>query len=209
MLSYQSIREFVGRCQSEVTRLNVAVLNAGMVRSEFIINESTGHEQMFQVNYLSTALLSLLLLPVLTTKRDSNGPPSRLTVVSSGMSLLSKFANHQSNPLIPTFDNEKGWGINAASEQYGVTKTLLSSFMLTLSSRVRAADVIINTVDPGLVGGSSLHRTIKGPAKAVMALMKAATARSLEQGAWTYVDAAVVKGAESHGSFVMDWKIAP
>jgi hypothetical protein len=31
----------------------------------------------------------------------------------------------------------------------------------------------------------------------------------VEVGSSTYVDAAVVKGKESHGCYVMDWKILP
>ncbi|KAF2684538.1 putative short-chain dehydrogenase/reductase family protein [Lentithecium fluviatile CBS 122367] len=211
MSSYPSIQSFAQRCSKELSRLDIAILNAGMTQLDFKRNESTSHEEIFQVNYLSTALLAFLLLPALAKgrKQAKDLSPSRLTIVSSGTALISTFPNHAANPLIPSFDKSQGWNLAAANERYSVTKTLLLMFVLKLSTVVPSATTIVNTVDPGLVGGSGLHRNMKGAVKAVLGAMKIATARSLEHGAWTYVDAAVVKGAESHGSFLMDWKIAP
>jgi hypothetical protein len=39
--------------------------------------------------------------------------------------------------------------------------------------------------------------------------MKSLLGRTLEVGASTYVDAAVVKGKESHGSYIADWEVKP
>lgn len=81
--------------------------------------------------------------------------------------------------------------------------------MYELRNYVSAEDVIVNLVCPGLVKGTELQR--EWP-KAVMWIAKTFTAipaRSTEVGASTYVDAVVVKGKESHGSFLMSWKVAP
>jgi hypothetical protein len=70
-------------------------------------------------------------------------------------------------------------------------------------------DVIANIVDPGYCKGSGLHRDAKGLMGLVLSLSKKLTGRTLDEGAWAYVDAAVVKGEESSGCFVMDWEIRP
>ena len=67
MASYDSIRAFVEKCNT-MKRLDIAILNSGLAMIPFSIVKETGHEEMFQVNYLSTVLLAILLLPVLKSK---------------------------------------------------------------------------------------------------------------------------------------------
>ncbi|CAI6339513.1 unnamed protein product [Periconia digitata] len=208
MLSYDSIQAFAQRCSTELPRVDIAILNAGLTTPDFVINKSTGHETVFQVNYLSTVFLSLLLLPSLKTKSSSD-LPGRLTIVSSGLSIHSNFPNYTSVPLIPSFDDGKGWNLSAATERYNVSKTLETMFVLKLSEHVQPSKVIVNAVDPGFCAGTDLHRSLSGPLKAIFGAAKMAIARPLEQGAWTYIDAAVGKGQESHGCFLSDWQIKP
>ncbi|KAF2003790.1 short-chain dehydrogenase/reductase family protein, partial [Amniculicola lignicola CBS 123094] len=208
MLSYKSIEGFVERCQ-KLKRLDVAVLNAWMTSPMFNINQSTGHEEIFQVNYLSTAMLSILLLPILSQQTPDKRTPGRLTIVSSGVGLISKFPNLKAAPLIPSFEYGTGWNINAATERYGSSKTVLLMFVSKVSELIDAGKVVINAVDPGFVQGTGLHRHMGGGFRAIFAIMKMVSARSLEQGAWAYVDAAVVRGGETHGSFLMDYKVCP
>src|SRR4051794_26079245 len=92
------------------------ILNAGLSQIKFRINESTGHEEVFQVNYLSTALLAMLLLPTLKEKR-ANGLPGRLTIVSFGLAFTATFANQDAEPLISSFDDPAGWNISVASDR--------------------------------------------------------------------------------------------
>ena len=216
MGDYASIQAFARRCETDLERLDIAVLNAATIHIDFIKNAHTGHEEMFQINYLSTALLAILLLPALKPKKGVEGSmssgvpaPGRLTIVSSGLSLTSAFSNHAADPLIPSFNSSHGWGVAAVNERYSVTKTLLVMFVQKASEYVRSTDVVINAVDPGLVKDTGLHRNVKGVGRAFMGAIKMAAGRTMEQGAWTYVDAAVVKDESSHGSFVMDWKICP
>ncbi|PVI06763.1 putative short-chain dehydrogenase/reductase family protein [Periconia macrospinosa] len=206
MLSYDSIQSFAQRCSTELKRVNIAILNAGITAKDFTINKSTGHEMIFQVNYLSTAFLSLLLLPSLKKKSPSDAP-GRLTVVSSGLGAYSEFKNYASVPLIPSFDDGNGWSISAAAERYNVSKTLVFMFVLKLGEHVESSEVIINTVDPGFCAGTDLHRNLGGPLKAIFGTAKVLIARSLEHGSWTYIDAAVGKGEESHGCLVSDWEL--
>lgn len=50
------------------------------------------YEGVIQVNYLSTALLTILLLPILKAKSPA-GSPSRLTIAGAALALAAKFPN--------------------------------------------------------------------------------------------------------------------
>lgn len=208
MLSYQSVEAFSNRCAA-LPRLHIAILNAGLNKLDFATSPWTGHEEVLQVNYLSTTLLATLLLPILKTS-SAQGSPGRLTVVGSAMGLNAKFPERDAVPLLPALDKE--WkGIAASSERYSVSKTLVFILVLKLSQIVSAEDVIINTVDPGFSGTTSFGRDAQahGGLRLAMGALHAIMGRTPEQGAWVYVDAAVTKGKETHGSFITNWDIYP
>lgn len=202
MSSYASIQTFAQR----VPKLDIAILNAGMspgLSPSF--NKETGHEETVQVNYLSTALLSILLLPALTPMPPST-TPGRLTIVGSGTAFFASFANHTADPLLPSFDVSFS-GFAAASERYSTSKVLVMMLVHKLSQFVPASSVIINTVEPGLTSGTGLHRDLSGGGKILMGVMKKAMSKTPEQAAYTYIDAIGEKGPESHGGFVMFWEV--
>ncbi|KAK4148394.1 hypothetical protein C8A00DRAFT_47714 [Chaetomidium leptoderma] len=202
MGDYDSILTFMRRVEG----LDIVILNAGMATTEFALNKKTGHCQVVQVNYLSTFLLAILLLPVL---RDREGKaPGRLTIVGSGAVFAAGLPNRGKRPFLKSFDDlaVQGWD---ASERYFSSKVLGMLFFVRLFEHLPPAEeVVVNIVDPGFCKGTQLHREARGLMSAVMSTAKALTGRSLEDGAWTYIDAAVVQGKESHGCFVMDWGIS-
>ena len=205
MESYSSIQDFAHRVKS-LPRIDLVILNAGLTRDSFKLNSTTKHEEVIQINFLSTMLLAVLLLPAL----KSNSPaskPGRLTIINSGLSLHAKFPQHKSTRIIPAFDIEETYDAN---DQYCSSKFLAHLFLDKLAQYVSSEDVVINAVDPGLVKGTELHRNIQsGVIDSVLSVVKTVSGRNLEQGASTYVDAAVVKGKETHGSFIMDWRVFP
>lgn len=68
--SYNSIREFAERCAT-LRRIDIVILNAAIAPNpSFTPVTGTGHELSMQVNYLSTALLDILLLPILKAKKQ-------------------------------------------------------------------------------------------------------------------------------------------
>lgn len=203
MTSYDSIQSFASRVEKNLSRLDMAILNSGLTKSDFQIVPG-GHEEVIQVNYISTVLLSILLLPLL--KRKPTSGPGRLTIVGSGTAYAASFANRNEVPLLKSFDNSAGWD---PSERYWVSKLLLHYFMVKIVNYVDPKDVIVNLVDPGLCKGSGLMREAKGVIKVAGWIMKALLARTLEVGSTTYVDAVEIKDAESHGSYIMDWQIFP
>ena len=202
MLSYASIQSFAARCAT-LTRLDLAILNAGLMKQQFDIGPE-GHEESFQVNYLSTALLAMLLLPTLKSKSLPE-KPGRLTIVSSAAAIGAKYHHRNERPYLPTFSNKALWD---PIENYSATKGIIHFWLVKIVEIVKADDVVINLVDPGLVKGTSLHQGTNHFVQAVFGVVKVALGRSLEVGSSTFVDAAIVKGPESHGCFVQDWNIA-
>lgn len=83
MSSYDSIRAFVVQVE-KLERLDIAILNAGVRKMKLELVRSTGHEETIQVNYISMALLCILLLPLL--KRKSAEGSGRISIISSGAS---------------------------------------------------------------------------------------------------------------------------
>ena len=171
---------------------------------KFEIVPSTGHEETVQINYLSTALLCILLLPIL--KRNASDGPGRMTISSSGLAFAAKFRNRAVSPLLASFDKAENFD---TLDQYNTSKLLGMMFFNQLINYVSADDVVVNLVDPGFVRDTGLSRELSFVQSVFMAAWKQIAARSVAVGASTYVDAAVVKGKESHGCYVMSWKISP
>ncbi len=63
-MSVCSVKAFAARCASELNRLDIACLNAGITGLSWKQTED-GWEENFQVNNLSTGLLGVLLVPTL------------------------------------------------------------------------------------------------------------------------------------------------
>ncbi|KAH7148291.1 hypothetical protein EDB81DRAFT_688196 [Dactylonectria macrodidyma] len=203
MLSYESVQAFAANCET-LDRIDFAILNAGLIEDKFKLGPE-GHEVMFQVNYLSTILLAVLLLPTLKRKAPS-GSPGRLTIVNSGTALMPKFPNTPSDQVLPECDDASKF---VAMNSYARTKALAHFWIVKLAERVSAKDVVVNLVDPGLVKGTDLHRSMNPFVRPIITAVKSLTGRTMEQGASTFIQAAVVLGEETHGSYLMDWIIFP
>jgi len=215
MTSYDSVQALAKRATAEFSgnkRLDIAILNAAVISPQLDVVKATGHCNVIQVNYISTVLLAILLIPVLRYRPvgdKADCSPGRLSIVNSGMAYAGKFANKDKRPFLASFDDPKTWD---ASNQYAESKTLGHLFLVRLLDHLPAGiedEVVINLVDPGLCKGTALHRDANGFMAFFLNVSKALTGRSLEDGAWTYVDAILTKGKESHGCFIMDWEIRP
>ncbi|KUL90964.1 hypothetical protein ZTR_00809 [Talaromyces verruculosus] len=189
MSCYSSIQTFARKVENLLTRIDFVLLNAGVRKVDFTIIESTGHEENVQVNYLSTMLLAVLLLPILKAKRVLGAAPAHLTIVNSMLSLGVTVSNKNGISLFQSFDNPRNF---SAVQQYNLTKLLAHMFLWDLVDYISADDVIVNLVDPAFVKGTDLLREVPGP-----------------DGASCIIDAMVSKGKESHGCFLMSWKIHP
>jgi NAD(P)-dependent dehydrogenase (short-subunit alcohol dehydrogenase family) len=88
MSSYVSIQAFARLVQSQLSRIDIVILNAGVKNISFNLVKSTGHEEVFQVNYLSTMLLTFLIPPILKAKGPP-GEPAHLTIVNAALTIAA------------------------------------------------------------------------------------------------------------------------
>ena len=207
MLSYDSVQDFAKQCEG-LERIDFAILGAGVLPSDFRLNPSTGHELTIQVHYWSTALLSLLLLPILKEKHVE-GKPAHLTIISSDLAHVAEFKESSSQPLLPAFDKPVSWSPNMATERYNSCKVLLMMFVLKLKDIVDPADVIVNSVCPGMSKPTANERDQPWIFQSITRLLRTLLGRPLEACAWIYLNAAVEQGPKSHGSYLASWQISP
>lgn len=112
---FESVKSFVRALNETTTRLDVALLNAGLANPSFQ-QSAAGWEMGLQVNVLSTALMAILLLPLLrataatTAATTPKTTPPRLTFVNSfGHMLAERKWLHPSGSLIELADDKRWW----------------------------------------------------------------------------------------------------
>lgn len=204
MLSYESVLAFAKRAET-LPKLDFAILNAGMAKFQMEINPSTGYEETLQVNHISTALLAILLLPVLRAGRRSGlKEPGRLTIVSSETAFWAAFNEQKFDPLLPSFNDPKLYN---SVDRYYTSKLLELIFLREFSRQVSASEVVINAVNPGFCYGSGLHRHATGIFGTVLGGYKRVVGRSSSVGARTLVNAAVVQVNSTHGKYLSDNRV--
>lgn len=206
MDSYESVRAFAKRC-ADLPRLDMAILNAGIMNPSFQLSAS-GHESTMQVNYYSTALLAILLLKVLASeknrrvKRYTQTPV--LTVVHSDTAYWAKL--NTTEPVVGMFDDTEKF---AQPGIYETSKLLITIFVKMLASMVDPDKVLVHLVNPGMTKGTAFFDSSSLPVRMVLNLIQAMFARRADVAATTLVDAVVARGPESHGSFLSEWVIKP
>lgn len=169
--SFGSVQAFAARVHkhvvSEGRRLDMAIMNAGIASVEYAVT-SDGWERGMQVNVLSTALLSLKLLPLLlrTKERDPSAQP-HLTILASNIHKSVKFSEQDEENILKVLNDEEQWrksqAAGGATERYGVTK-LMDIFISMEIARLVPRDyfgtplVIVNSVTPGFCKSDLLTR---------------------------------------------------
>lgn len=209
MENYSSIRGFVDRCESALQRIDFVILNAGLAAASFTKSQ-TGHELDIQVNYLSTVLLTVLMLPVLNAKGPlPTGRAPRLTAVSSATARNVKFLNRDKRPLLPSFDDTTITPWDAA-DRYGVSKLLGQLTIERIAERyINPSKVVLTLVEPGWVRSTGLNQGLPWAIRGLVHGILRVAGRSIDQGAATYFDAVVLQDEHSHGSYIMNCKPAP
>ena len=206
MLSYDSIVNFANRAET-LDRLDIAILSAGHYRELEHFTSSTGYEDCIQVNYLSTMLLTVLLLPSLKSKSDID-LPGRLVIVSSDTAAWAKFQERTKRPLLDIYKKKSvNW---SHAERYGTSKLLGQLFVHKLVETVPAYAVTIGLVNPGLCYGT---RMLKDGDGRLLGLLYKIGFRILGKapslGALAIVHAAVSFGEAVHGQYTEDGQIRP
>ncbi|KAH7906760.1 hypothetical protein BJ138DRAFT_1174848 [Hygrophoropsis aurantiaca] len=208
LTDFSTVKAFADRFNEEGgKKIDILVMNAGILKSQYL-QTADGWEETVQVNHLSTALLSILLLPNLC--EQGNQLASRLVIVSSDVHYWAEFQPEILNskePLRILSSKEYSTPKNMKN-RYFETKLLNVFFVRALSAHLssRSAPTVV-AVNPGFCY-SQLRRSMNdylGLSIFNFCLEKA-FARTSEQGGRQLVYGAVHgRGDEEekmHGSFV-------
>lgn len=190
-----------GQQAQGLDHLDVAILNAGVFSFNFATAPATGHETMLQVNHLSTALLSAILLPILQNTAQVQGRPSRLTFTSSEIHMWTPFKESTKPVIFNEIDDPDKFEL---WRSYANSKLLNVFWAQELSRRIKADEVTINLLNPGSVD-SGLHRDFN---KAVQMFDKI-VGRTPDEAARLLLDAALVQGVSTHGKYLSENKVTP
>lgn len=211
MESYVSVIAFAERAFKDLKRLDIVILNAGTLQANAYQAAYTEHEIMFQVNYLSTALLARLFVPVLR-KRSPKGIPGRLTVASA---YISPWKERQDDP--PTWESmdslvrlrTKDINSQLLMERFRLAGRLLQMVLYDLSRSVSHTEVIVNAVCNLSVRDTQLYNSIEHmpPLHLAIRAANALCGKSLEQAAQSYIHAVAVAGKRSHGEAIVNFGI--
>ncbi|KAJ3556540.1 hypothetical protein NM688_g1968 [Phlebia brevispora] len=189
--NFNSVRTYVESFKDEP--LDILVANAGMAIRKYEETED-GWESSLQVNHLSTALLSILLLPNLVRTAQQNGTHSRLVIVSSDTHFWTKFDEELlDSPNILRKLNDKEYCVTQGmAHRYADTKLLNILFTRALSEHLPAIIPVVPTVvNPGYCR-SELRRNISSLSSIIQyAFMDLLVGRTAEQGARQLVWAAL------------------
>lgn len=182
-------------------------MNAGVYKVNLTFSPATSFEEDVQVNYLSTDLLAILLLPVLKAKKS--GPaPGRITIVSSDTAAWAKFTEKTADPLLPAFKTTPSkWDMQ---ERYSTSKLLGQLFLSELAKQVHPSVATIDCVNPGFCYGYGLQRDGAGTLLGFfVGLLTRIIGLPCNVGARPLIAAAVKFGDEVHGQYVEDNKVRP
>ena len=130
-----SVRQFADAFLAEVPRLDVLVLNAGIMATDRRVTED-GFELMFQVNHLGHFLLTRLLQPLLEASA-----PSRVVVVAS--------VAHKRGAL--DFDDLQSENDYSGMRAYATSKLANVLFASELARHLDGTGVTVNSLHPGTV----------------------------------------------------------
>lgn len=144
LASPASIRSFVAALAERRIRIRVLINNAGILCDRFETN-AEGREVSLAVNYLGPALLSLLIIPLMS------GPKAR--IINTGS--LSYRIGHIEDDF---------FSLSSADfhpiRRYSDTKLALILFSLELARRLEGRGISVHAIDPGIVntGMITMHR---------------------------------------------------
>lgn len=206
--SYESVTAFAERVKS-LERVDFVNLNIGIAPIERRFNEHTGHDEIIQVNYLSTALLAFLLLPIVKEKRANQPRPSRITFTNSEASAWTKFKERKAEgPLLAALD-DKDTKVDMADRMW-LSKLLGQFFLVKLAAEVPPSIALINAASPSAIHDSEFNRDFdKTWLGAFIKFILRRLATTSEMGARMITDAIVHHGEETHGHFLSFQKLVP
>lgn len=105
LCSYNSVQAFAERVTKRLERLDALVSNAGINISAFELAED--NESITTVNFISTFLLALLLLPKLRETSLNHNKDAVVTFVGSFLHLVARFEERKAPNILEVCANPK------------------------------------------------------------------------------------------------------
>ncbi|KAI0344677.1 NAD(P)-binding protein [Trametopsis cervina] len=191
--SFASVVTFTRRLKGEP--IDILVLNAAVV-TYLYQPTGDGWEEGLQVNHLSTALLSFLLVPNLLKAAETHSSTSRLVVVASEVHYWRRFDEQiVQNGVLAQLNTEEYCTSEVMATRYFDTKLLNVLFTRAFSQHLTntyASSVVPTCANPGLCNtGLTSNIPIPFIQRTRMNVMQAIMGRTAEQGARQLVWAAL------------------
>ncbi|EJD48791.1 putative short-chain dehydrogenase [Auricularia subglabra TFB-10046 SS5] len=205
MASYASVQAFAERASSELERLDIAMLNAGVAAFSFELYELD--ESTITVNVVSTMLLAALLVPTLRRSALEHHIEPVMSIVGSGIHLYASFPERHAENIFAAMSDPAHADMDG---RYTLSKLVQLLAVREFADLVNGGGkpfVIVNTLNPGLCT-TELVRGAKGLFKLGTQISKALLAWTAEEGSRTLVHASTA-GKESHGAYLSAAKIKP
>ncbi|KAI0092207.1 hypothetical protein BDY19DRAFT_990939 [Irpex rosettiformis] len=188
---FESVVSFAKRLVDEP--IDILVANAAVALGEYVAT-TDGWEQTIQVNHLSTALLSFLLVPNLVKASKLHDSCSRLVVVSSEVHCWASFDDELMNTnILATLSDKEYCTPERMAHHYEASKLLNVLFTRAFSHHLSpsySSSLIPDVVNPGLCV-SELARNAPLAFKIRIKILHTLFARTAEQGARQVVWAAL------------------
>jgi NAD(P)-dependent dehydrogenase (short-subunit alcohol dehydrogenase family) len=133
MSRFTSVDEFGRRVDRELPRLDIAVLNAGVLDQGYKVSPD-GWETMLQVNLLSTMLLALLLTPKLKASRSETSRAHLTVVASTGhLDVMPRVPSEGEGTMLQSYNKKEGF---AMMERYSLSKLFVMWVTRVLAAQV-------------------------------------------------------------------------
>ncbi|KAL4994099.1 NAD(P)-binding protein [Aspergillus recurvatus] len=204
--SFASVQAFADRVKKYVGdggRVDFAIINSGVASADWA-TATDRWERGLQANVLSTALLSLEILPLLIHSKEEQ-PWSKpcLTIVASDIHKSAQFRERKSENILSALNNQEQWRTSqsrgGATERYAVTKLLdiyLAKEIARIVPRKENDDplVVVNCVASGY-SEPWVTKTVENTGT-----------RTVDEAGKTLLHA-VTQGPESHGEWLEDLAI--
>lgn len=104
LASYDSVKDFARRANSELKRLDKVIENAGLSFDKWTVAE--GSETTITVNVIGTFLVAVLLLPKMRESAEVMGTKPTLTVLTSDLHAMAKFKESEAEDVFGELERE-------------------------------------------------------------------------------------------------------
>lgn len=204
MDSYDSVKAFANRVSIELPRLDGVLANAGVMTTQWSLRE--GYEKTLNVNFISTFLLYMLLLPTMRESGRVTGHACRFVIPNSAlynMAPLEELDPDKNPSIIGRLNNERTANM---SGRYPLSKLLVLFAARELAARSNATgkgDVIINTPNPSFCKSNLAHKSSDSRAFRVF---EKVLARSAEEGSRVLVHG-LLAGPETNGQYLSNCQV--